>query len=319
MKKELAEFTRSFSDCVGAGIPAGKALSLIQENTRLSLRVRRAAGEAKDALLGGSSLSFAFSSATAMRFPEWYASFVSLSEENGNLCGIMSHLEKVLAASKKAREQFWAALLYPLCVAVLAFGASVFLMNVVGGSLFSGERLEMYRSAAWKSIGMAVAFFALFVLVLAVVFSKIMGRSALVEMLNALSFLTDCGVPLVQAIDSAGAAVGGQKRVARAFSRMSAGISAGGVVSDVFSVCLSEARFPAAARIVSAHLEVCQTTGTAGALKSAVSELESRRERLKAAAVALEPPPLMGAAAVYFVLLLKDTVLPFVLGGMDFL
>ena len=43
------------------------------------------------------------------------------------------------------------------------------------------------------------------------------------------------------------------------------------------------------------------------------------RGGLKAAAVAIEQPLLMGAAAVYFVLLLKDTVLPFVLGGMDFL
>ena len=317
MKNDVIEFTKGLSEFCSAGIPLGKALLIMKKSSSLPKRVALGAGEIAESLSGGRSLSFALETSSALDFPDWYLSLVAISEENGRLCETLGYIAKMLSDARKAREKFLAALSYPIFVALLALGASVVLVNTLGNSFFSGEEAELYKIRAWKSVGLSGAFLVGFVLMIAAAFLRAAGRSRLCVALRAISFLAGCGVPLVQAIESAVPVICGEKRLCKAFSCICSQIRGGGTLSDVFAACLEDAGFSFAARIVSARLELCQATGKNDAFKIASDALEERREKIRAAFLAFEQPILMCACAIYLVMLLKDTIMPFVLGGTE--
>lgn len=317
MKKDIIDFTKSFSEYVSAGIPTGKALMLIKKSSRLSKNIVRVAGELADSISGGRSLSFALQTSSSLVFPEWYLSLVEISEQSGRLCETLLYISKMMVDARKAREKFLVSLAYPVFIALFALGASVVFVNVLGSSFFSGEALFLYKIRAWKSVGLSGLFLLAFVAALLAVSSRIMGKSGLCMILRAISFLSECNIPLLQAVDSAVPAVYGEKRLFKAFSGISARIRSGDSASEAFAACLDEAGFSFAARIISARLEVCQATGKNDAFKIAADALEERGAKIRSAFLACEQPILICACGIYFVMLLKDTLMPLVLGGME--
>ena len=163
---ELLLFTSELSDLLASGMTLGAALHA------LALRKTGKAQDAivtdlRDEIVSGASLSGALAR-WPDTFPALYVSMVKAGEASGQLPGVLErlvkHYERVLAA----REKVGMALVYPLIVALVGFGAMVFIMVFViprfsamfeelGSALPLSTRLLIGASAGLLKYGWALA------------------------------------------------------------------------------------------------------------------------------------------------------------------
>ena len=163
---ELLLFTSELSDLLASGMTLGSALHALAQ---------RQTGKAQDAIIvdlrdeivSGASLSGALARWPAS-FPALFVSMVKAGEASGQLPGVLErlvrHYERVLAA----REKVSMALVYPLIVTLVGFGAMVFMMIFViprfsamfaelGGTLPLPTRILIGLSAGLIKYGWALA------------------------------------------------------------------------------------------------------------------------------------------------------------------
>ena len=163
---DLLLFTGELSDLLASGMTLGAALHA------LALRKTGKAQDAivtdlRDEIVSGASLSGALAR-WPDTFPALYVSMVKAGEASGQLPGVLErlvkHYERVLAA----REKVGMALVYPLIVALVGFGAMVFIMVFViprfsamfeelGSALPLSTRLLIGVSAGLLKYGWALA------------------------------------------------------------------------------------------------------------------------------------------------------------------
>ena len=122
-------FTRELTDLLSSGMTLGTALhSLAQRKTGKPQDAIFAS--IRDEIVSGSSLSSALSHFPES-FPSLYVSMVRAGEASGQLPSVLErlvkHYERVLAA----REKVVMALVYPCIVALVGFGAMLFMMLAV--------------------------------------------------------------------------------------------------------------------------------------------------------------------------------------------
>ena len=168
---ELLLFTSELSDLLASGMTLGSALhALAQRHT----------GKAQDAIIvdlrdeivSGASLSGALAR-WPDSFPALFVSMVKAGEASGQLPGVLErlvkHYERVLAA----REKVSMALVYPLIVTLVGFGAMIFMMIFViprfsamfeelGGTLPLPTRILIGLSAGLIKYGWALAAIVVF-------------------------------------------------------------------------------------------------------------------------------------------------------------
>ncbi len=177
---ELLLFTSELSDLLASGMTLGAGLHALAQ---------RQTGKAQDAIVvdlrddivSGASLSGALSR-WPDSFPTLYVSMVKAGEASGQLPGVLErlvkHYERVLAA----REKVGMALVYPLIVTLVGFGAMAFMMVFViprfsamfaelGGTLPLPTRILIGLSAGLLKYGWALA--------IGLVFLVAAGRRAL--------------------------------------------------------------------------------------------------------------------------------------------
>ncbi len=163
---ELLLFTSELSDLLASGMTIGSALHALAQ---------RKTGKAQDAIVtdlrdeivSGTSLSGALAK-WSDSFPTLYVSMVKAGEASGQLGGVLErlvkHFERVLAA----REKVSMALVYPLIVTLVGFGAMVFMMMFViprfsamfeelGGTLPLPTRILIGTSKGLLRYGWALA------------------------------------------------------------------------------------------------------------------------------------------------------------------
>jgi type IV pilus assembly protein PilC len=163
---EMLLFTGELSDLLASGMTLGSALH------SLALRATGKAQDAivvdlRDEIVSGSSLSGALARWPGT-FPSLYVSMVKAGEASGQLPGVlerlMKHYERVLAA----REKVGMAMVYPLIVTLVGFGALLVIMIFViprfsamfedlGGTLPLPTRILIGTSAAVLKYGWAMA------------------------------------------------------------------------------------------------------------------------------------------------------------------
>jgi type II secretory pathway component PulF len=163
---ELLLFTNEMSDLLASGMTLGSALHALAQ---------RKTGKAQDAIVTdlrdeivqGASLSAALGR-WPDSFPKLYVSMVKAGEASGQLPGVLErlvkHYERVLAA----REKVSMALVYPLIVTLVGFGAMIFMMIFViprfsamfedlGGTLPLPTRILIGMSEGLLKYGWALA------------------------------------------------------------------------------------------------------------------------------------------------------------------
>ena len=164
-------FTSEMSDLLSSGMTLGSALhSLALRNTGRAQDV--IVIDLRDEIVQGASLSAALAR-WPESFPTLYVSMVQAGEASGQLPSVLErlvkHFERVLAA----REKVTMALVYPLIVALVGFGAMFFMMVFViprfsamfeelGGTLPLPTRILIGISNMflhyWWAIGIVVFF-----------------------------------------------------------------------------------------------------------------------------------------------------------------
>ncbi len=169
---ELLLFTSELSDLLSSGMTLGTALhALAQRKTGRAQDV--IVTDLRDEIVSGASLSAALAR-WSDSFPALYVSMVKAGEASGQLPGVLErlvkHYERVLAA----REKVGMALVYPLIVALVGFGAMVFMMIFVvprfsamfeelGGTLPLPTRILIGLSTGLLKYGWALVIGAFFV------------------------------------------------------------------------------------------------------------------------------------------------------------
>ena len=164
--KELQLFTRELTDLLTSGMTLGNALHSL--STRKTGKAQDAIVTAlRDDIVAGASLSSALAKYPES-FPTLYVSMVRAGEASGQLPSVLErlvgHYDRVLAA----REKVGMALVYPCIVAVIGFGAMIFMMVFViptfsqmfedlGGQLPLPTRVLIGISAAFVKYGWAIA------------------------------------------------------------------------------------------------------------------------------------------------------------------
>jgi type IV pilus assembly protein PilC len=163
---DMLLFTGELSDLLASGMTLGTALH------SLAMRETGKAQDAivtdlRDEIVSGSSLSAALGR-WPDSFPTLYVSMVKAGEASGQLPGVLErlvqHYERVLAA----REKVLMAMVYPLIVTFIGFGAMIFMMVFViprfsamfeelGGTLPLPTRILIASSSGLLKYGWAMA------------------------------------------------------------------------------------------------------------------------------------------------------------------
>lgn len=169
---ELLLFTSELSDLLASGMTLGAGLHALAQR-RTGKAQDAVVVDLRDDIVSGASLSGALSR-WPDSFPTLYVSMVKAGEASGQLPGVLErlvkHYERVLAA----REKVGMALVYPLIVTLVGFGAMAFMMVFViprfsamfaelGGTLPLPTRILIGLSAGLLKYGWALAIGLVFV------------------------------------------------------------------------------------------------------------------------------------------------------------
>ena len=168
---DLLLFTSELSDLLASGMTLGSALhALAQRKTGKAQDV--VVTSLRDEVVSGASLSGALSR-WPDSFPALYVSMVKAGEASGQLPGVLERLVKHYERVLSAREKVSMALVYPLIVALVGFGAMIFMMVFViprfsamfeelGGTLPLPTRILIGMSKGLLKYGWALAIGAFF-------------------------------------------------------------------------------------------------------------------------------------------------------------
>lgn len=169
---ELLLFTGELSDLLASGMTLGSALHALAQ---------RKTGKAQDAIVtdlrdeivSGASLSAALAR-WPDSFPTLYVSMVKAGEASGQLSGVLERLVQHYERVQAAREKVAMAMVYPLIVTLVGFGAMIFMMVFViprfstmfeelGATLPLPTRILIGMSSGLLKYGWAVAIGAVFI------------------------------------------------------------------------------------------------------------------------------------------------------------
>ncbi len=240
-----------------SGLPLPMSLEGLARDVS-SRRLRGAVNNLRERVEAGSSLGSALDANTPHVFPPLFSSMVRAGERTGNLTGVLVLLMEHARRVSSLRGQMLAALAYPGVVTLAALVVQFFLIASVlpqislleNGAGRNGivSRLAFFfvsltqigwpwfgagiaiaaglAFVAWKVLGWRQLFYALFRV--QPFFGKYLRLSAQARFVRALGLLTSSGVPLVDAMELAGAAGGNpdiESAALQAAGRVSAGYS----------------------------------------------------------------------------------------------
>ena len=163
---DLLLFTGELSDLLASGMTLGSALHALAQ--RLTGKAQDViVTNLRDEVVSGSSLSAALAK-WPDSFPALYVSMVKAGEASGQLPGVLERLVRHYERALAAREKVAMAMVYPLIVTLVGFGAMIFMMVFViprfsamfeelGGTLPLPTRILIGLSKGLLKYGWALA------------------------------------------------------------------------------------------------------------------------------------------------------------------
>ena len=304
----ILTFTQQFADLLACGVPMRQAARQLGAVPLQSARIRHVCDEIGTGLEDGRTLSSVLASCTRARFPRWYTAFVSAAEENNCITETLCFLAQTLRVRRQHTRAFVGALVYPLVVVVLCALCSV----------WAALRFPYVFPADDASAGGVYASFVLSSLfLLAVVFFTVLLAKAVlavnpcISLMNALAFLTTKGTSLSDSLECAIPVVEKHERLCDAVLTIRERLLSGENVESVFSEQLEAAGFS------SADLALAQSGVARNVFAETASALVQKAEKVRASVLSCEQPVLLCCAAVYMLILLRQTLMPYIthIGG----
>ena len=230
-------FNQQFNTLIRAGLPILKALDLLGERAAAP-RLRPILVEVRDRVRDGALLSEAMSAQGS--FPAVYVTAVTAGERSGNLAGVLEQYTTYLRVSTSFRSRLMSALIYPavLMCAVIVIMAFLVTFAMPRYAALYGELdipLPLPTQILLSIANPLRTYFLVFVALLAIgalvifvwtwseqgalvidrlkprlpMFGDIWLKAQLAQFVRTLSTLLAGGTPLVPALQTSGAAMGG--------------------------------------------------------------------------------------------------------------
>ncbi|MBY0111898.1 MAG: type II secretion system F family protein [Phycisphaerales bacterium] len=128
-KKELAHFTYQFGVLMAANITVGEALRSIAEQEKPGA-LRKMIEDLGARVQSGETIAGAMESHRDA-LGDVYVEAIRAAEKAGTLPAVLEHLSEMLERTLESQRQVRGALMYPLCVGIVLFGATAFLLAFV--------------------------------------------------------------------------------------------------------------------------------------------------------------------------------------------
>lgn len=177
---QLALLTRQLATLLKAGLPIDEALAALTEQND-DTRSRTLVAALRARVLEGSSLATALAESPES-FPEIYRASIAAGEQSGRLDEVLARLADYSEAREALNQKIWAALAYPLLLAVVAVLIVSGLLAYVVPQIV-GVFVQMHQTLPWPTralMGLS-AFVRVWgwLLLIAIVVAALGGRLAL--------------------------------------------------------------------------------------------------------------------------------------------
>lgn len=127
--RDLKIFARLFGTMVNAGLPIDQCLQILVDQTK-NKAFRKAIADVHNAVSGGASLAEAMSKQKKV-FDNLFVHMVAAGEASGALANIFTRLATYLEKADALKRKVKGAMIYPSVIAVVAVGATTFLLMKV--------------------------------------------------------------------------------------------------------------------------------------------------------------------------------------------
>ena len=228
--KELAVFTRQFATMINAGLPLVQCLDILsQQNDNAAFKAVIA--NVMSEVESGSTLAEALRKHPKV-FDKLFTNMVQAGEAGGVLDDILLRLAAYIEKAEALRRKVKSAMTYPLVVACVAIGATVFMLLFIiptfakiflefGGELPLPTKIVMGLSAflrgAWYIlVGIAIAMIVLYrryaatengrrtvdrAMLRIPIFGDVLRKGAIARFTRTLGTLISSGVPILDGLE----------------------------------------------------------------------------------------------------------------------
>ncbi len=303
-------FNQQFMTLIRAGLPIMKSLDLLAgTNPKLAEYIRRA----HDDIKAGALLSDAFRAQEV--FPSIYTTSIMAGEKSGSLVEVIDRYVTYQKLALAVRKKIIVSLIYPSILVLLVIGLIIFLITYVVpnfAELYASMQAELppltqaliFIGTATKNyllVGVAAAALASFLFSMWIkgeraqkqmdrlklhvpIFGAIWIKYQVAQFARVLSTLLVGGIPLLQALDTAGDSLG--SRLLR-----SAIASAGKMVREGRPLSTGLEQTKVVPQLAIEMIEVGESTGALPAMLNSVAEFfeEDVNTRMQAALSLIEP------------------------------
>ncbi|MEX3581945.1 MAG: type II secretion system inner membrane protein GspF [Burkholderia sp.] len=234
LQREQAILTRQLASLLTAGLPLGESLAVLTEQAERDY-IRELMAAIRTEVLGGHSLASALAE-HPRDFPEIYRALVSAGEHTGKLGIVLSRLADYIEQRNVLKQKIVLAFTYPGIVTLIAFGIVTFLLSYVVPQVVNVFASTKQQLPFLTIVMMALSDFVrhwwwamlIGVVVLAWIFKTTLSRAGprlafdrwllgaplagklvrgynTVRFASTLAILTAAGVPILRALQAAGA------------------------------------------------------------------------------------------------------------------
>ncbi len=228
--KDLKIFARLFGTMVNAGLPIDSCLQILAEQTK-NKAFKKAISDVHNAVSGGSSLADALSKHKKV-FDNLFVHMVAAGEASGALAMVFSRLATYLEKADALKRKVKGAMIYPIVIACVATGASIFMLLKVipvfakmfadlGAELPGPTKFVLALSEVLQRTflpGLGILIVAIFIfkrwhrtekgkaavdkfLLKTPVIGSVIRKTAIARFTRTLGVLISSGVPILHALD----------------------------------------------------------------------------------------------------------------------
>ena len=147
-RAQLALLTRQLATLLRAGLPLDEALGALAEQND-DARSRTLVIGLRSRVMEGSSLAGALADAPDS-FPEIYRASIAAGEQSGRLDQVLARLADYSEAREALNQKVWAALAYPLLLAIVALAIVSGLLAYVVPQIV-GVFVQMHQTLPWAT------------------------------------------------------------------------------------------------------------------------------------------------------------------------
>ena len=228
-------FTQNLKELIEEKLTLYQALKIIGSSKVTDKKIRNCAEYLADSVENGTAFSSAVRTCPYITFDNVYISFISFSEESGNLNETLDFLLDRTIRKEENRNSLFSALVYPIFVVFLVLCVSVLFLfsdEIFPESMFL---LGIDKREAAKTVFFCFMTFLFLCSAVIILLLHFMGEDRLYEAFLAGGFLSCNGINMAQACNMASVVLGIDSKFGKVFQKAREGLEYGMDLRTAFS------------------------------------------------------------------------------------